>query len=255
MCFHFYFDIPIRDLYRYVNVCIFEDRFIICFFSDCECLIVTVCFSQSWWPFVHAETWCACAAGTSCDIFHDHGSTCITESYNYLELTVKAPENRSTTQKGNVIFQLLASGRLRAIPKFEIFAPKHYGWIGGRMTPVFKGGMWCWAKSARCIQGSRREEWRERDGAFFNLVYVVLNIEYTNTYYIYIYYTYLPIFICVCMTVISSLQSARPFCEQVPFITYDPWPRITVEQWENSGWLGYVRDDTTQSCGDYPWLY
>ena len=193
--FHFYFDIPIRDLYRYVNVCIFEDRFIICFFSDCECLIVTVCFSQSWWPFVHAETWCACAAGTSCDIFHDHGSTCITESYNYLELTVKAPENRSTTQKGNVIFQLLASGRLRAIPKFEIFAPKHYGWIGGRMTPVFKGGMWCWAKSARCIQGSRREEWRERDGAFFNLVYVVLNIEYTNTYYIYIIHICLYLFV------------------------------------------------------------
>lgn len=178
-----------------VNICSFEDRFIMCFFRDCECLNVTVCFSQSWWPFVHAETWCACAAGTSCDVFHDHGSTCITESYNYLELTVKAPENRSTTQKGNVIFQLLASGRLRAIPKFEIFAPKHYGWIGGRMTPVLKEGCDV-GHSQRDVFREAGEKNEERRMGPFLIKHVVLNIKYTNTYNIYIY-IFAYIYLCV----------------------------------------------------------
>ena len=96
------------------------------------------------------------------------------------------------------------------------------------VTPVLKEGCDV-GQSQRDVFREAGEKNEERGMGPFLTKHVVLNIKYTNTYIIYIY-TYLPIFICVCMTVISSLQSARPFCKQVPFITYDPWPRITVKQ-------------------------
>lgn len=105
----------------------------------------------------------------------------------------QSPENRPKTQKevssSNHRFQ--GSGRLRAIPKFEIFAPKHYGWIGGRMTPVLKEGCDV-GHSQRDVFREAGEKNEERGMGPFLIKHVVLNIEYTNTYYI---YTYLPIFI------------------------------------------------------------
>lgn len=105
----------------------------------------------------------------------------------------QSPENRPKTQKevssSNHRFQ--GSGRLRAIPKFEIFAPKHYGWIGGKMTPVLKEGCDV-GHSQRDVFREAGEKNEERGMGPFLIKHVVLNIEYTNTYYI---YTYLPIFI------------------------------------------------------------